>query len=327
MNPSNRPVVAVDIGGTKYITAVVDGSGKMLARRYRYTLSHEGPKKVITRMAATIGETIKAAGMSRGELGGIGLAVAGLIDMRRQVVTEAPNLPRWRNVPLCDLLAAEFKMPVFMLNDANAAVLGEHRLGAGKGLDNVVFLTISTGIGGGIVIGGELYNGTDGCAGELGHMIIQETGPACPCGRHGCLESLASGTAIARMARDRLREWEKSVLTDLVSGAIDEVTAEHVSMGARHGDPLCLDVVTAAAHYLGIGLGNIVNIFNPQMIILGGGVSAMGEMFLNPTRKAMKVHAFKLPARTVKVVRARLGVNSGLLGVAIYTQLNAGGKQ
>jgi glucokinase len=326
MNPLFKPVVGVDIGGTKYITAVVDGSGKMKSRRYRYTLSHEGPKKVIRRLVATIEETIETAGMDRGKLGGIGLAVAGLIDTGRGLVTEAPNLPRWKNVPLRDILAGEFNLPVFILNDANAAVLGESKLGAGVGLDNVIFLTISTGIGGGIVLNGELYNGTDGGAGEIGHMIIQEAGPACPCGRHGCLESLASGTAIARMARERLAGWEKSVLTDMVSGAIDEVTASDVARGARQGDPLCLDVVDVAARYLGVGLGNIVNIFNPQMIVIGGGVSGMGEMFLKPARKAMKEHAFKLPARTVRVVRARLGVNSGLLGAALYTQMHTGGK-
>lgn len=326
MSQLSKPVIAIDIGGTKYITAVVDGSGKMLARCYRYTLSSEGPTKVIKRLMATIRQTIETAGIDGRGIGGIGLAIAGLIDMGRGLVTESPNLPRWRNIPLRDVLAAEFQIPVYILNDANAAVLGESRLGAGQGLENVIFLTISTGIGGGIVVGGELYNGTDGCAGEIGHMIIQETGPACPCGRHGCLEVMASGTAIARMARERLRGWETSILTNLVGGAIDEITAEHVARGARQADSLCLDVVKVAGHYLGVGLGNVVNIFNPQMIIIGGGVSAMGEMFLKPVRKSMKEHAFRMPARTVRIVRAKLGVNSGLLGAASYTQTKSGGR-
>jgi glucokinase len=157
-------------------------------------------------------------------------------------------------------------------------------------------------------------------------MIIQETGPVCHCGRHGCLEALASGTAIAHMARERLTGWETSVLTNMVNGAIEEITAEHVARGARQGDTLCLDVINVAGHYLGVGLGNVVNIFNPEMIVIGGGVSAMGEMLLRPARKAMKEHAFKLPARTVCVVRAKLGVNSGLLGAAVYTQSRSGGR-
>lgn len=322
----DKPVVAVDLGGTKYIAAVINGDGKILSRCYRYTLSHQGPKKVIQRLTATIKETIETAGIDYAKLGGIGLAIAGLIDTGRGLVTESPNLPRWKNIPLMDLLTDEFRMPVHILNDANAAVLGECRLGAGKGLDNVVFLTISTGIGGGIFVNGSLYNGTNGCAGEIGHMIVQETGPACPCGRHGCLEALASGTAIARMARDRLTGWEKSILTSMVGGVLDEITARQVAQGARKGDPLCLDVISVAGHYLGIGLGNIVNIFNPQMIIIGGGVSGMGEMLLKPARKAMKEHAFRLPVRNVRIIRAKLGVDAGLLGVAVYAQMKSRGE-
>ena len=327
MKPSDKPVVAIDIGGTKYIVAVVDSKGKILSRVYKHTLSSQGPKKVTARLMSTIDEVIARSGIKRNGLGGIAVAYAGLVDISRGLVTEAANLPGWNNVPLRDMLADKFDMPAFVINDASAAALGEHRLGAGKGLSNLIFITVSTGIGGGIIINGELYNGTDGCAGEIGHTIIQmEDGPECKCGRHGCWESLASGSAIARMAKEHLSGGEKH-FTGYVGWCDCKVTAEMVAAGARKGDALCREVVNTAGRYLGVGLGNLVNIFNPQMIIIGGGVSGMGEMILRPARRSMKEYAFKLPARTVKIVRAGLGVDSGLLGAAVYVRLMAGGKR
>jgi len=216
--------------------------------------------------------------------------------------------------------------PVFLLNDASAAALGEHRMGAGRGLDNLIYITVSTGIGGGLVINGQLYNGTDGCAAEIGHMTILVDGPLCKCGKRGCLEALASGTAIARMARERLAAGGKSCLAELTRGKIEDVTAELVAEAARRGDALALSVIDEAARYLGIGLANLVNIINPQMIIIGGGVSKMGAMLFRPARKSMKEHAFKLPARTVRVVRPRLGLDAGLFGAAIYTRESLGAK-
>ncbi|MCX6005981.1 MAG: ROK family protein, partial [Chloroflexi bacterium] len=239
MKPSDKPVVAIDIGGTKYIVAVISGDHQIVSRVYRYTLSREGPEKVIARLMSTIDEVIGKSGIKPSQLGGIAVAYAGLVDIDKGLVTEAPNLPHWNNVPLRDILIDRFKMPVFVINDASAAALGEHRLGAGKGLNNLIFITVSTGIGGGIIINGELYNGTDGCAGEIGHTVVQLDGPECSCGRRGCWESLASGTAIARMAKEGLRNGKKSVLYDMVYGVIDDVRAETVAAGARKGDALC----------------------------------------------------------------------------------------
>jgi glucokinase len=321
------PVVAVDIGGTKFIVAVIDSDGRALSRIYCLTMAHEGPKKVITRLISTIRAAIKRSAIRTEDIGGIGVAVASIIDSGRGLITEAPNLPRWKNIRLRHILSQELEVPVYLINDASAAALGENRLGAGRGFTNMIYLTISTGIGGGIIINGELYEGTDGCAGELGHMIIDAHGPECGCGRQGCLEVLASGTAIARMAKERLKAGEESLVREMADGIIDDVKAEKVAAAARKGDAMALEVIHTAASYLGIGLGNMVNIFNPQLIIIGGGVSKMGEMFLKPVRKSMKEHAFKLPARTVRVVRSGLGADSELLGAAVYTlQKRSGGK-
>jgi len=316
---SDKPVVAVDIGGTKIISAVIAGDGRMLSRVHSLTLAQEGPKKVIGRLVETVKRSIGKADLQISMIGSICVAAAGIIDHNKGLITEAPNLPGWHNIPLRNIIAVELDTPVFLLNDASAAALGEHRLGAGQGLDHLIYLTVSTGIGGGIIINGELYNGADGCAAEIGHMILQVDGPACKCGQRGCLEALASGTAIARMARERLAKGEQSILTGMV-GSIKSVTSELVSVAARKGDAFACGVIDSAAGYLGIGLANLVNIFNPQMIIIGGGVSRMGEMLLKPTRKAMKAHAFTLPGRTVHVVRPGLGLDAGLMGAAVYAR-------
>ena len=323
---SEKPVVAVDIGGTKITSAVITRQGEMLSRTYRLTLAHEGPQKVINHIEKAIDLSLRKAGLELSDIGGVGIAAAAIIDIGRGLVTEAPNLPRWHNIPLRDRLADSLGKPVFLLNDASAAALGEHRMGAGRGLDNLIYITVSTGIGGGLIINGQLYNGADGCAAEIGHMIMLIDGPACKCGQRGCFEALASGTAIARMAIERLEAGGKSRLAELTCGKIEDVTAELVAEAARRNDRLALSVIDEAARYLGIGLANLINVINPQMIIIGGGVSKMGAMLFRPARKSMKEHAFKLPARTVHVVRPRLGMDAGLIGAAIYTQESLGAK-
>ena len=323
---SEKPVVAVDVGGTKITAAVITRKGEMLSRTYRLTLAREGPQKVINHMVDAVQRSLRKAGLDLSAIGGVGVAAAAIIDIGRGLVSEAPNLPRWRNIPLRDRLEESLGKPVFLLNDASAAALGEHRMGAGRGLDNLIYITVSTGIGGGLVINGQLYNGTDGCAAEIGHMIVLIDGPACKCGRCGCLEAMASGTAIARMAQQRLAAGGKSRLAELARGKIEDVTAELVAQAARRKDGLALSVIDEAAGYLGIGLANLVNIINPQMIIMGGGVSKMGTMLFRPARKSMREHAFKLPARTVRVIRPRLGMDAGLMGAAIFAQESLGAK-
>jgi len=315
---SDGPVAVVDLGGTKFIAAVVDGGGKILSRLYCPTLSSEGPEKIIARLSESIRQAIDKSGE---KVVAVSIAAAAIIDIKKGLITEAPNLPRWINVPLRDMLHEEFRMPVHLLNDASAAALGEHALGAGRGIDNLIYMTVSTGIGGSLIINGELYQGPDGSAAEIGHTIIQINGPKCACGRFGCLESLASGTAIARMARQKLPSHKSSLLYKMAGGKIKGVTAEQVTVAAKKGDRLALSIVEEAAGYLGIGLGNLVNIFNPQMIIIGGGVSENGNMLLVPARRAMKKIAFRLPARTVRIVRAGLGANAGMLGAAVYARL------
>jgi glucokinase len=313
-----RPVLSVDLGGTKTIVAVVLPGGKIISRKYYLTLADEGTRAVLNRLSSAINRSIAQARLKNAELIGIGIAVAGILDTRKGIVTTSPNLPGWHNVQLRDVVAARSGLATYLINDASAAALGEHRFGAGRGFDNMLYLTVSTGIGGGIIVNGELYSGADGCAGELGHMTIEANGPQCHCGNFGCLEALASGWAIAKEAVTRINQGESSSITELVDGRLENITAETVATAARGGDRLACDMVAKAANYLGIGLANLVNIFNPELIAIGGGLSKMGNMLLNPAREVIKERAFRLPAQSVRIVRARLGSNAGIIGAAAY---------
>jgi glucokinase len=313
-----RAVLAIDLGGTKLIAAVVLPDGKIMARNYCLTMADKGPKTVIDRILFAVQGAMSQAELRASELIGIGIAAAGIIDTKRGIVATSPNLPHWRNVPLRDIVADKLGVATCVINDASAAALGEHRFGAGRGFENLIYLTVSTGIGGGIIIHDKLYLGADGCAGEPGHMTIEANGPKCHCGNFGCLEALASGWAVAEEATRRINKGERSSIGEFVDGGVDNITAEMVAMAARRGDRLACDIVAKAANYLGIGLANLVNIFNPELIVIGGGLSKMGDMLLKPARKVMKERAFRLPAQTVRIVRARLGSNVGIIGAAAY---------
>jgi len=314
-------VVAVDIGGTKILAALFPPDGKMLAGVSRLTLPREGVPAVIDRLCAAISALLLDNNVTASRLAGIGLACAGGIDTPRgMVVTPSPNLPGWVDVPLADIVQKKFGVPVFLLNDASAAALGEHRCGAGRGVNNLVLFTIGTGIGGGIIIGGELYPGAVGAAGEFGHMTVAADGPLCGCGNTGCLELFASARAVERDAIARLRRGEKSVLRDMVKGDFDSVTAVQVGEAARGGDPLAGDVIARAAYFLGVGMVNVVNIFNPELVVIGGGMAALGDMLIAPGRQMVAERAFSVSSGLVRIVTAALGNQAGVYGAAAFVR-------
>ncbi|MDP3878768.1 MAG: ROK family protein [Dehalococcoidales bacterium] len=313
-----RPVLTIDVGGTKIIAALVSAQGEMIAREYFSTLADEGTAAVIDRIIAAVNRLLKLNKMTLSLINSISIAAAGIIDMDRGVITVSPNLPGWHDVPLRDVIAERCKVSVFLLNDASAAALAEHRLGAGREVNNLIFITVSTGIGGGIIVDGKLYLGASGGAGEIGHMTIDVNGPRCLCGNNGCLEVLSSGTAIAREAMARIRHGEKSSLTAMAGGNLENVTAEEVSLAAQDGDSLALAVIERSARYLGAGLVNLVHIFNPEMIVVGGGVSKMGDLLLEPVRQTVDERAFPLLAQGVRIVPARLGDDAGAFGAALF---------
>jgi glucokinase len=317
-NQSGAPVLAVDIGGTKIMTAVFSDDGRMLAKDVCPTLADEGLEAVIQRLFSAIDSLLSENDVVPSRLAGIGIAAAGIIDSGRGLITVSPNLPDWHDVPLKKIVAERYPVDTSLINDACGAALGEHRFGAGKGVHNLVLLTLGTGIGGGIVIDGELYEGASGSAGEIGHMIIDVNGPECGCGNRGCLEALASGVAIARDAVSRIKKGEKSSLVEMVRGEIESITAEQVGAAAQGGDSLALDVLSRAALYLGMGMVSLVNIFNPEMIILGGGMAELGALFVDPAKRVVAEEAFPVSAQAVNIVTAQLGNEAGVYGAAAY---------
>ena len=311
-------ILAIDLGGTKIIAAVVSRQGQVRARESYLTSAGEGPQSVIDRILSAIDHLLGVSNLDPAQLHSISIAAAGAIDFERGVITSSPNLPGWQDVPLREVANIKYQVKTFLVNDASAAALGEHEFGVGRGVDNLIYLTVSTGIGGGIIINNELYLGASGSAGEIGHMTIDVNGPKCSCGNIGCLEMLGSGTAIAREAIKRISQGEESSLTEMVEGRIENITAERVGEAAEGGDSLALEVISQAATYLGVGLVNLVNIFNPETIIIGGGVAQMGDLLLAPARRVVEARTFKLPAQAVRIVPAQLGDEAGVLGAAVF---------
>ena len=313
-----QPVLAIDVGGTTILSAIVSNEGQVVANRSCLTLADDGPQTVIDRIYSSIDHLLEVTGLDLPQLGGISIASAGIIDMDKGIITVSPNLPGWHDIHLRDIVKEKYGIDTFLVNDASAAALGEHHFGAGRAVDNLVYLTVSTGIGGGIITNGKLYVGTHGSAGEIGHMIIDVNGPECSCGNRGCLEALASGSAIAREAKERIRQGRKSSLTDIAKGKIEDITAEEVGAAAQDGDPLALEVVSEAATHLGMGIINVIHIFNPEIIIIGGGVAKMGDLLFNPVRQVVSEKAFSFPAQAVRIVPPQLGEDPGLIGAAIF---------
>jgi glucokinase len=285
-------IIGIDLGGTKIAGVLATPSGKVLMDVQVPTEAHKGKKQVIENIKKAIRLLIRS---QKVKIKAIGIGAPGPILYEKGVVVEAPNLPGWKRVNLKQILEKEFRVPIFVDNDANCAALAEAWFGAAKFVRHFIYMTISTGIGGGIIIDKKLYRGAIGSAGEFGHMEIDLSGPKCGCGKRGCLEALASGSALKRKT------------------GMDAISLE---LAARQGDKKAQAAIREAAHYLAIGIANLVNIFNPEMVVIGGGLSNMRELLLVPIRKEFKKYALTLPAKSVKIVRAKLGTQAGVLGAA-----------
>lgn len=304
-------VVAVDLGGTLIRSALMNEKGEILARAERETLAQEGPEAVIGRIEACIRDVARGTEA-------ISIAAPGPLDPWKGIIHQAPNLPGWRDVPLADILHRAFKVAVYLNNDANLAALAEHRFGAGQGVSDLIYLTISTGIGGGIITQGRLLLGARGFAGEVGHTTLEPEGPPCGCGGRGHLESLASGPAIARRAVEEIEKGAETSITRLVEGNLSKVTAKVVAQAAQAGDPLANSIFKGAGFYIGLGIANLLHILNPELIIIGGGVSKAGDLLFDPIRATVEDRAIPSIQEGVKIVPAALGDDVGLLGAAAF---------
>ena len=305
---------AIDLGGTKVRAIVASLDGDVKSEDIRLSRASEGLDVTLDTMVATLVAACTAAGVTQGDLKGLGIASPGAVDAYNGVVPEAPQLTGWRDVPLTRIMEERLGVPVWLENDANAAALGENRYGAGRGTKHMIYLTVSTGVGGGIIIDGALYRGTRGAAGELGHVIIDVDGPPCGCGGHGCLESFASGTAIARRARELVNAGEAPALKAL-SEREGELTAEVVSKAAYDGDEVSRRIFHDVGTYLGVALASFVNIFNPEAILVGGGVARAADLFIKHSRTVMEERAMRSPLQDVRLGIAELGDRIGSLGM------------
>jgi glucokinase len=283
-------IVGIDLGGTKIAAAAADELGDLISEVIVPTEASKGKKQVIKNIVKAVEMLVHS---NHGKLFKLGVGIPGPIDYNTGIVIEPPNLPGWKKVNLKQELGKYFKVPIFIDNDANCAALGEALFGAGKNAKDFIYMTVSTGIGGGIIIDRKVYRGANGSAGEFGHMVIDPRGYKCGCGNKGDLESMASGTSI------KTRSGEDAL-------------AIHIK--AQQGDKKAIKVIDDTAKYLGLGIANLVNIFNPELVVVGGGLSNLGDLLFKPAIKEYKKHVLKLPARAVKIVRARLGARSGLLG-------------
>ncbi len=317
--PKREPLIlGIDLGGTKILTSVIDPSGKMLSRDHSITPAVEGPEGVIQAILASSERALEGAAIATERVSAVGVGAPGLADTEDGILFTSPNLPGWENVPLRDIIQEKLKKKAFLINDGNAAALGEHYFGAAKGVTHFIYVTISTGIGGGIVVDGKVLNGSRGLAGEVGHMTINDEGPPCHCGNRGCWEALASGTALAKVARKQIEAAADTTILSFADGKIENVTAQTVQMAAEKGDALANQLILKTAYYFGVGLANLINIFNPEMIVIGGGLSNMGEQLFKPAHKVVEERAFHPALRTVRFVKADLGRNSGVLGAAAF---------
>jgi glucokinase len=311
----HHPVIGIDLGGTKIRSVVTRRDGEIVGEDVRPTDAEDGQNAVIGRLIASVKAAVAVSGIHPSEIVAAGLTAPGTVDFDAGVLHQPPNLPGWDAVPLARLLAGPLGCPVFLENDANAAAYGEWRHGAGMGLRHMIYLTVSTGIGGGLILNGALYRGADGAAGELGHMTVDVNGPPHNCGMIGCLEVMASGTAIARMAQEAVDAGQSQSLARLAAER-GELTAAEVDDAAEAGDPAASLILDRAAGYLGVGLANYINIFNPEAIIIGGGVTRIGRRLLEPAFRLAKVRAFRLPSQRVNLTLAALEGRAEVLGVA-----------
>jgi len=309
---TDRLVFAVDLGGTHLRAATIDENGRIHFRLKQKTPATNDPREIVSALIAAARVCDERSAVEGKSIGSISIVVPGTVNVRAGKILTIPNVPCLDSFELSAELRSALGRPVILENDANAAAVGEMWQGAARGHHTMVCVTLGTGVGGGIILDGKLWHGANDSAGEIGHTCVEPFGGvACGCGSRGCLEVYASATAIVRMAREGRPRHPSSSLN-----VSDDLTAASVFVAGKAGDPLAVEVFHRMGDYLGIGLANLINILNPEMIVIGGGVANGWELFEEPMRHQVDEHAFPLPASEVKIVPAECGDDAGLLGAA-----------
>lgn len=310
-------VVGIDLGGTKISTSLSTFEGEIIKNIVVPTNALEGAVPVLDRITETIENVLAEANVTVEDVQAIGIGSPGPLDANKGIIITTPNLP-FKNYNVVKPIKDKFNIPVYLDNDANVAAIGEYMFGAGKGKENIVYFTVSTGIGGGAVLNGNIYRGNTCNALEIGHSTVDPNGPRCNCGNLGCLEAVSSGTAIGKRGVEAV---STNVETSLRK--YDKVTSYEVFKEAEVGDEVSKDIVDNALNYLGIGVANAVAIFDPQMVIIGGGVTQVGDILFDKVRQVVNKRCFKNMAESCEIALAGLGTNAGVVGAVALAILES----
>ena len=306
----NEIVLAIDLGGTNLRMAAVDRAGTILHRTKYETPKSERADEIVG-VILTAADECRRATEERSRVIAVGAAVPATINAPEGTILKAPNIPALDGFRFSAAIADELNLPVILENDANAAAIGEHRFGASRGFESSICVTLGTGVGGGIVLDGKILRGADGTAGEIGHIGVEPQGAPCGCGSRGCVEQYSSATAIVRLKRELENQYPKSVLRNKTN-----CTSLDVYEAGRAGDALALEVFRRMGFYLGVALADLVNVLNPEVIVIGGGAAAGWDLFAHHVREQIDARAFREPAKRARLVRASLGDDAGILGAA-----------
>ncbi|MDO4387256.1 MAG: ROK family protein [Clostridia bacterium] len=308
--------VGIDLGGTSIKAGLVDEQGKILCKATCPTLVERGARPVVDDMAKLSLEVIEKGGYTLDDVKAIGVGLPGIQDPRTGIVPFCTNL-YWHEVPVIEWMQETINKPIYIGNDATVAGLAESVAGVSAGIENSVFLTLGTGVGGGIVLGGKVYSGTNGVGSELGHMITVIDGEKCTCGNRGCWERYASATALIRMGREAAEKHPESLIATSVNGRLDDITAKTVIDAAKAGDEAANEVFERYVYYLCAGLVNIINFIDPEVIVLGGGVSHAGQFLLDAVNRRLPSMVFYKTMPYARVALATLGNDAGIIGAAM----------
>ncbi len=311
----NKVFAGIDIGGTKTAIALENLHGERIAAR---VLPTNADAFVTIENISTAVETM--LGENNAELISVGVACPSPLDIEKGLVMSPANLREWNNFPIVKLFEERFKVPVILENDANAAALGEYIYGAGRGYKNIVYVTVSTGIGGGIILNGEIFHGVGAGVGELGHTIVQPDGVQCNCGSRGCVETICAGVHIARRAKEKLANGAVSLMNEITPN-VNEVSAKTVVEAARRGDELAVEIWDETCKFLAIGIANAITLLAPEAVVIGGGIAAAtGEMLFAPLRKLIPKYVSMIPADKINILPAELGSESGIYGALMLAR-------
>ena len=307
--------IGIDVGGTNVKIALVNEKGGIVYSNSIPTRAEMGYEYTVNSMKEAIKELLKETNTSAKDVEGMGFGFPGQIDCQKGIVRLAPNIPGWVDVPIAEIMEKEFGIPTRVDNDVRCAALGELNFGAGKGCENLVCITVCTGIGSGLIINGKLVRGASNAAGEIGHIKLDMTGgPLCGCGDRGCLEAFASGPSIVAMAEEYIKGGKSTKYRELAN---PDITPYVVSVAAQQGDPVAKRIFTIIGEYIGVGLASVVNLLNPEKIIIGGGVAAAGDILMTPIKETLVKRAMPISGGAVEVVPAQLGNTAGVIGASL----------